>query len=63
VLYSEQELAEAANRARENHPYFRGLDWENKSGKWGHAATPWFEYYPNCLDDLAEVITKISRYA
>lgn len=54
-MYSETELAEAANAAREGAPYFKGLDWENALGKWGHVATPWREYYPNCWEDLAKV--------
>ncbi len=54
-MYSEQELANAANRARENAPYFRGMDWENERLKWGRVATPWEDLYPNCLDDLAKV--------
>jgi len=60
VVYSEEELAEAAIEAaggiEENALYFRGLDWENKSEKWGYVATPWKEHYPNCWDDLAKVI-------
>lgn len=55
VLYSEQELEDAANAAREGAMYFKGLDWENASGKWGHVATPWQDHYPNCWEDLAKV--------
>lgn len=55
MKYSEEELAEAARTVREDALYFRGLDWENKSSKWGHVATPWREHYPGCWDDLFKV--------
>ena len=59
MVYSEDELAqaaiEAAGGAEENAVYFQGLDWENRSGKWGHVATPWKDHYPNCWEDLAKV--------
>lgn len=63
VVYSEEELAEAAREAareaggggEEDALYFRDLDWENRSGKWGQVATPWKDHYPNCWDDLAKV--------
>lgn len=55
MVYSEQELANAANKARENAPYFRDMDWENEQSKWGREATPWEDLYPNCFDDLAKV--------
>lgn len=55
MKFSEEELAEAAGTVREDALYFRGLDWENKSSKWGHVATPWREHYPGCWDDLYKV--------
>eukprot|EP00903_Cladosiphon_okamuranus_P014188 g13183.t1 len=56
MKYSEDELAEAARTVREDALYFRGLDWENASSKWGHVATPWREHYPDCWDDLFKEI-------
>ncbi|CAM9396345.1 unnamed protein product, partial [Hapterophycus canaliculatus] len=55
LVYSEEELATAINAAREGMEYFRGLDWGNVTGKWGHVATPWKDHYLNCLEDLAKV--------
>lgn len=52
MVYSEEELATASEKA----PYFRGLDWENASEKWGRVATPWREHYPNCWEDLFKVV-------
>eukprot|EP00752_Nemacystus_decipiens_P009993 g8910.t1 len=52
MKYSEEELAGAARTVREDALYFRGLDWENKSSKWGRVATSWREHYPDCWDDL-----------
>lgn len=55
VVYSEEELATTVNMARKDAAYFRGLDWENEFGKWGHVATPWRDHYPNCWRDLVKV--------
>lgn len=59
MKYSEDELAEAARAVREDALFFRGLDWENASSKWGHVTTPWREHYPNCWNDLYKVTNHI----
>ncbi|CAN0082029.1 unnamed protein product [Scytosiphon promiscuus] len=62
MAYSEEELRAAAHAAGENAAYFRGLDWENGSGKWGHVATPWKDHYPDCWKDLAEEVNEGVRH-
>lgn len=61
MVYSEEELAEAAHAAREGAEYFRGLDWENTLNKWGRVATPWHDQYPSCWDDLAKVTCSVGH--
>lgn len=60
MKYSEDELAEAARAVNEDALYFRGLDWENSSSKWGHVATPWREHYPDCWNDLFKVYERVN---
>lgn len=55
MKYSEEELAEAATKVKDGALYFRGLDWENSTGKFGHNVTPWRDHYPNCWADLYKV--------
>lgn len=55
MKYSEAELAEAAKNANGEGVYFRGLDWNNMEGKWGHVVSPWRDLYPYCWDHLREV--------
>lgn len=61
MLYSENELREAAHRIREETRYFENLDWGNSQGKWGHNVTPWRQHYPNCWQDLFEVSLCVIR--
>lgn len=55
MKYSEEELATAATKVRDDALYFRGLDWENKTGKNGRNVTPWREHYSNCWAELYKV--------
>ncbi|CAN0271868.1 unnamed protein product [Scytosiphon promiscuus] len=62
MVYSEEELRALANAARKDAGYFRGLDWENASGKWGHVASPWRDHYPGCWEDLAKEVNAGVRH-
>ncbi|CAM9466319.1 unnamed protein product [Ectocarpus sp. 12 AP-2014] len=62
MVYSEEELATTVSTARKDAAYFRGLDWENEFGKWGHVATPWRDHYPNCWRDLVMDVNEGLRH-
>lgn len=61
MKYNEEELAEAATKVKDGALYFRGLDWENTTGKFGHNVTPWREHYSNCWADLYKVNDRASN--
>lgn len=56
MMYSEDELGDAAREVDEKALYFKELDWDNAAGHWGQNVTPWREHCPNCWDELIKVV-------